>query len=621
MIPSKFRYVLDRVYFEYKTAIDNLAFMLDKNSDNPEFLNSETYKRLQEDCIACKIQAMEVIQTITDMMGLKKLYEPIGDERTRQYFLMIDNDETYDEKDEIIDNRHRVYEQFGDWIVHMYPELHREEVELSQKNVLTKTFTFQVTDKCNLACTYCYQINKSTRRLKIEDAKLAVDKLLSGADGFGEYMNVNDSPAIIIEFIGGEPFLEIDLIDEITDYFREQAILLNHPWATKYCISICSNGILYTDPKVQNYLNKNKSHLSFSVTVDGVKELHDSCRVFPDGSPSYDIAHGAALDWMKRGNYMGSKITIAPDNITYLADSLEQMIRDGYYDINANCVYENVWKDEHATELYKQVKKFVDRNVGKVNPRYLAISLLENNGEPIPANNNQNWCGGTGLMLSIDPDGYLYPCIRYMESSLGDQREPLRIGDVHTGIMSNEKYTKNKTCLDCVTRRSQSTNECWFCAVGKGCGWCSAYNYQINGNVDKRCTFHCKMHKARALATVYYKNMFVVAGENIDAVDLFMCESDAVEIIGEELYKELVEITKAAGKQVNETGKKYARIKTLAGNSAVPKMQDIEFMNYEDLDEAAKAEEIECPYNKKTENHFEYDERVRELKKALNNQE
>ena len=99
MIPSKFRYVLDRVFFEYKTAIDNLAFMLDKNSDNPEFLNSETYKRLQEECIACKIQAMEVIQSITDMMGLKKIYEPIGDERTRQYFLMIDNDETYDEKD------------------------------------------------------------------------------------------------------------------------------------------------------------------------------------------------------------------------------------------------------------------------------------------------------------------------------------------------------------------------------------------------------------------------------------------------------------------------------------------------------------------------------------------
>lgn len=40
------------------------------------------------------------------------------------------------------------------------------------------------------------------------------------------------------------------------------------------------------------------------------------------------------------------------------------------------------------------------------------------------------WCGGDGMMLSCDPDGYLYPCIRYMESSVGDDVPPIRIGDV-----------------------------------------------------------------------------------------------------------------------------------------------------------------------------------------------
>ena len=55
---------------------------------------------------------------------------------------------------------------------------------------------------------------------------------------------------MVIEFIGGEPFLEIDLIDKITDYFINKLIKLNHPWATRYRISICSNGILYFEPKV-----------------------------------------------------------------------------------------------------------------------------------------------------------------------------------------------------------------------------------------------------------------------------------------------------------------------------------------------------------------------------------
>jgi radical SAM protein with 4Fe4S-binding SPASM domain len=34
---------------------------------------------------------------------------------------------------------------------------------------------------------------------------------------------------------------------------------------------------------------------------------------------------------------------------------------------------------------------------------------------------NINWCGGDGQMLAVDPNGELFPCIRYMESSLGDE--------------------------------------------------------------------------------------------------------------------------------------------------------------------------------------------------------
>lgn len=64
----------------------------------------------------------------------------------------------------------------------------------------------------------------------------------------------------------------------------------------KTMFSICSNGVLYRDEKVQAFLRKWANRLSFSVTIDGNKELHDSCRVFPDGSPSYDIAVDAASD-------------------------------------------------------------------------------------------------------------------------------------------------------------------------------------------------------------------------------------------------------------------------------------------------------------------------------------
>ena len=453
----------------------------------------------------------------------------------------------------------REYLQFNEWISKMYPELHQQDFENLEPNKLgklTRSFTFQVTDKCNLACTYCYQINKSTRRMKLEDAKLAVDKLLSGADGFHDYINPEISPAIVLEFIGGEPFLEIELIDQIVDYFREQAILLNHPWAKMFCLSICSNGVLYTDERVQKFLLKNNDCLSFSVTVDGVQELHDACRIFPDGKPSYHLAHGAALDWMSRGYQMGSKITISPNNVTYLADSMKQMIDDGYYEINANCVYEEGWELKHATELFNQIKRFTDDTVEDYDYNTINISLLNNNGVPLSVLDNKNWCGGTGDMLSMDPDGFLYPCIRYMESSLGNQRPPIRIGNIHDGLMLKQCEKDCIKCMSSVTRRSQSTDECFYCPIAQGCGWCSGYNYQTFGTVNKRSTFTCIMHKARSLATCYYINKHIASGDEGNPQPIFLPETEAVEIIGREQYDELVRLTKSLGGYINQTNKK-----------------------------------------------------------------
>lgn len=457
------------------------------------------------------------------------------------------------------DNKRR-FIQYNEWMFRMYPELHDAKNLIKHKerykklDLLSRQFTFQVTDKCNLACTYCYQINKSTRRMKIEDAKKAVDNLLTGENGFDAYINPVISPAIEIEFIGGEPFLEVDLIDEVTDYFIQRAIELNHPWQHNYVISICSNGVLYKDPRVQNYINKHKRHLSLSITVDGVQELHDKCRIFPDGKPSYHLAHSAALDWMDRGNYLGSKITIAPANVTYVADSMKQMIDDGYYDINANFVYEEGWNKEHAKEIYNQIKRFTDETLYDFDINAVAISLLNSNGQPKSVIENTNWCGGTGSMLAMDPDGGLYPCIRYMESSLGPNIKPLKIGDIHTGLLIDKCDRDCFSCMNGINRRSQSTDECYFCPVADGCGWCSGYNYQVFGTVNKRATFTCIMHKARSLCTAYYVNRHKQSGDDIAAFDIWLPKDECIDIIGEDWYNELVELTKSVGGKVNETG-------------------------------------------------------------------
>lgn len=121
----------------------------------------------------------------------------------------------------------RTIEQYQDTIARLYPELSKVnssdssgDKQLHGKDkVLTRAVTFQVTDKCNLACKYCYQINKGERHMSFDVAKKFIDLLLSGDKGFKDYCSVEFSPAITLEFIGGEPFLEVDLIDKICDYF------------------------------------------------------------------------------------------------------------------------------------------------------------------------------------------------------------------------------------------------------------------------------------------------------------------------------------------------------------------------------------------------------------------
>ena len=162
---------------------------------------------------------------------------------------------------------------------------------------------------------------------------------------------------------------------------------------------------------------------------------------------------------------------------------------------------------------------------------------------PKEEGDDQNWCGGTGYMLSLDPDGYLYPCIRYMESSLGTSREPLRIGHVDTGI-AQTKCTKNCVdCLNAITRRTQSTDECYYCPIAEGCSWCSAYNYQENGTPNKRVTYSCDMHKARSLANVYFWNKYHL-NKNDSKVFEMHCPKDwALEIIDENEYNMLLKLT------------------------------------------------------------------------------
>ena len=70
---------------------------------------------------------------------------------------------------------------------------------------IAKSITFIVTKDCQLACKYCYLVGKNEKeRMTWEVAKKAIDYILDCEEDFRE-------ESVVWDFIGGEPFLEIDL--------------------------------------------------------------------------------------------------------------------------------------------------------------------------------------------------------------------------------------------------------------------------------------------------------------------------------------------------------------------------------------------------------------------------
>lgn len=152
----------------------------------------------------------------------------------------------------------------------------------SWENGSVQHISFVVTEDCNLRCKYCYITHKSAnKRMNLEVAKKFIDILFSD--------NIRRSDCVILEFIGGEPLIEIEIIDKITDYFKLTAYSKKNKWYWNYRISICTNGVNYNHEKIQNYFMKNQNKIAVSITLDGIKKKHDLNRVFPNGDGSYDI--------------------------------------------------------------------------------------------------------------------------------------------------------------------------------------------------------------------------------------------------------------------------------------------------------------------------------------------
>lgn len=373
-----------------------------------------------------------------------------------------------------------------------------------------KSITFIVTKDCQLACKYCYLVGKNAKeRMSWGVAKKAIDYILNNCSFFNE-------EAVVWDFIGGEPFLEIDLIDKVCDYIKTEMFRLRHPWFDSYRFNFSTNGINYNSEKVQSFIKKNVTHLSIGITIDGTKRKHDLNRIWKTAEmeqgivPKPEDEHGSYDDvvkniplWLEQFPGAGTKVTISSADIPYIKESVLHLYSLGIHEVNINCVFENVWKEGDDKLFEEQLMQLADAIIdGGYYQDYACSFFTEQMGKPLDCKlDNQNWCGA-GRMLAVDAEGNFYPCTRFAQYSLRSKKAWI-IGNVRDGIDKNK--LRPFLTLD---RCTQSTQECIDCEVASGCAWCQGENYDAadTPTIYQRSTAICKMHKARVRANNYYWN-------------------------------------------------------------------------------------------------------------------
>lgn len=357
----------------------------------------------------------------------------------------------------------------------------------------TMKYSFTVTQNCNLACKYCYECKNDSSTMNLETAKRAVDFALN----YGTHLS-----AVRFDFMGGEPLLEINMIDRVMDYIKFRLYEEKHKWFGRTTFNLTTNGILYDSDPVQKFVKKNINSLNVSLTIDGIKEKHDMNRIFKNGEGSFDSVVKNVPLWLSQFPNAGTKVTFASADLKYLKESIIYLNSLGIKEIVATLVNEDVWKEGDETIYEEQLNQLADYMVeNNHSVEFAGGQFTDTTGLPYDSNRLKlNWCNCGENNFEIDYRGYLYPCVRFLPFALSNKEDRF-VGHIDRGV----DYNKLRP-FEALTFANQSSNECLACPVASGCGWCvgNNYNQDAHNTVFGRETAICKMHKARSRANDYY---------------------------------------------------------------------------------------------------------------------
>ena len=362
-------------------------------------------------------------------------------------------------------------------------DVYEEKIlDFKKRPTVVKALCLHIAHDCNLACRYCFaeegEYHGRRALMSYETGKQALDFLIANS---GNRKNLE------VDFFGGEPLLNFEVVKQLVAYGREQEKIHDK----HFRFTLTTNGVLLNDD-IMEFANREMDNVVLS--IDGRKEVHDRMRPFRNGTGSYDLIvpkfqklaeSREQMNYYVRGTFTHNNLDFSND-VLHLAD-------EGFEQISVEPVVAQpsdsyAIREEDLPVICEQydilAKEIIKRKKAGKGFNFFHF-MIDINGGPCVAK-RLSGCGSGCEYLAVTPWGDFYPCHQFVGNEdflMGNVDDGIVRTDIRDMFKNSNVYSKEK-CKNCFAK--------FYCSGG-----CAANSYNFHGNINDAYDVGCEMQKKR----------------------------------------------------------------------------------------------------------------------------
>lgn len=341
--------------------------------------------------------------------------------------------------------------------------------------------------RCNHNCAYCHSrsVNENSNGFDMdkETAKKTVDFIFQ-----------TPAKRLMIEFQGGEPLLNFDVVKFIIEYAQKVS-----KEKDKQCTFDLVTNLSRMNHRILKFLMKN--HVKICTSLDGPEHVHNKNRGYLFGN-----SYKNTIYWIKeikeKYNYdVNALLVITKYSLPYHKEIIDEYVKNKLKIIKIKELdkigyAKDSWKEiGYSSEEYVEFWKKSMEYLSQINKKYelrdrmVEYLLLKLKGEWPNYSDLQSPCGAVVSQIAYSQNGDIYTCDE------GRQNELFRLGNVKTNSYK-DVITSNKTC-EVITASTNDNNFCDKCVYKPFCGLCPVCNFAETGDLTKKSAKNtrCKIYQ------------------------------------------------------------------------------------------------------------------------------